>query len=307
MKNYNVARLVSELGLLSLETTPKSLERVIEIPEISRPGLELAGFDEYYEPKRIIILGNKEIAFIKQLNIEDKRERFDFLTNDLTPLIIITRDNDCPSLLKEMAHQKNFPIVQWPYSTSRLLIKIYNMLDAWFAPKTSLHGTMLLMNGKGVFIKGPSGIGKSEIALELIKRGHTLIADDYVEIYQHDNGLVGKSPEIIRNLLEIRGVGIIDITKLFGYGAAMESNQIDYIIQLEKWDDKQSYERIGSMTKIEKILDVEVPKLVLPVTEGRSLSDVIEVAITNLKLKEIGYDSAKEFEKRINSAILGGK
>lgn len=302
-----VQELQECLNLKIISGNAKSLNRKIERAEVSRPGLELAGYHDYFEPRRILILGNKEMAVFKTLDDEAKVKNFKFLMNAQTPLIIISRNIQLgDELVLKIAQDNDFPILSYDKSTSSLLIKIIPILNEWFAPTNSMHGTFLQLYGKGVFIQGESGIGKSEIALELLRKGHSLIADDYVEFKRLENSIIGRCAPLIKNMIEIRGLGILDVTRLFGYNCVLDQHSLDYIIKLEKWDNHSSYERFGNMFQTEKILNHEITKLIIPVTEGRSLADVIEVAIINLSLKSSGYDSALEFEKRMTIAMKEG-
>ena len=291
--------------LVQVTGDEKSLERLIKIPEINRPGLELVGFFEHTDFRRIVIFGEKEISFIAHMSEEDQHTRFCKILNEETPMLIIAKNYDCPPILKEIAIEKNFPIFLTKHRTGRFSTNITAFLSEQLAPETLMHGVFLNIYGKGVIIKGDSGIGKSEIALELIKRGHLLIADDAVELYQIGQQIVGKSPTVLQNLLEIRGIGVIDVVKMFGVGAIMEKDNVDMIVQLERWIPSKEYTRIGieDQQVVEKVLGVDIDKLVVPVTGGRNMSVVIEAAVMNKRLKELGYDSSKEFVNRILANI----
>ncbi|MDF9866646.1 HPr kinase/phosphorylase [Bacilli bacterium PM5-3] len=303
MTKYYVSDLIKALNISDpLEFEVKS-DRLIEIPEVNRVGLELTGFRQFIEPKRILILGNKEFAYIAQMSDDDLYDCFDFLMCDQTPCLIASRNNVLPSVIVEIARKKDIPILRWHGSTSRLLLQLFAILDEWFAPVELVSGTLMQINGKGILIKGPSGIGKSEIALELMKKGHNLVSDDSVEVHLFDNRLVGKAPKLIRNMIEIRGVGILDVTQLFGHSIISEQAQIDYVIELSKWDKKLTYERVGDNRLLENILGIELEKLVLPVSEGRSMADVIEVSVTNFKLQEKGINVSADFAKKIEDEL----
>jgi len=305
MTKYYVSDLIKALNLNiddSLEFAFKN-DRAIEIPEVNRVGLELAGYRQFVELKRILVLGTNEFGYIAQMNDDDLYDCFDFLLCEQTPCLIASRNNELPKIIVDIAKQKDIPIIRWSGSTSRLLLQVYAILDEWFAPKELVSGTLMQINGKGVLIKGPSGIGKSEIALELMKKGYNLVSDDSVEVYLYDNRLVGKAPKLIRNMIEIRGVGILDVTQLFGHGIVSEQAQIDYVIELSKWDKKLTYERVGDNRLIENILGIDLEKLVLPVSEGRSMAAVIEVSVTNFKLQENGINVSLDFAKRIETEL----
>lgn len=277
-----------------------ALEREITIADTNRPGLELAGFFDYSQKKRIIVFGDKEIEYIKVMNEDQQRKSFDFLTSLETPMLIISKRHECPDILQRIARLKNFPILRSVQPTSRLITNIVSYLDERLAPMDCFHGVLLSMNGKGVMIRGESGIGKSEVALELVRRGHQLVADDRVDCYQVHNSIVGRAPKLLEGMLEIRGVGIIDVARMYGANTTLPRANVDVVVELTPWDSNANYDRVGiENTKYEIILDVEVPKIILPVREGRSMGIVIESAVANIVLKEQGFDSAKEFEKRV--------
>lgn len=277
-----------------------SLERNITIADTNRPGLELAGFFQKSQLKRLIILGDKEISYIKTMSEEKQRESFGFLTSEITPAIIITKSHACPEILKEVAEPKNFPVFSSSSPTYRLIIDIVTFLDEHLSENTNLHGGLLNIYGKGVLIRGDSGLGKSEIALELIKRGHILIADDRVDCYRIHNSIIGKAPELLRDMLELRGVGVINVARMFGVSSVAEKTKIDFQVTLEQWDRNREYDRVGiEERKYEDILGIKIPKIVVPIREGRSMAVVIETAVTNFMLSEMGLNSAKEFEQRV--------
>lgn len=279
----------------------ESLKRSIYLSEINRPGFELAGFFKHSDFRRVVVLGNKETAFIEEMTDERQKEIFPCILDDETPCIIIAKDNPCPPILKEIAEAKNFPVFITEIATGRVSIELSSVLDEALAPETLIHGVFLNIYGKGVIIKGASGIGKSEIALELIKRGHLLVADDAVELYHLGQSIVGKAPEVLSNLLEIRGIGVIDVSKMFGISSILEKDKVDLIIQLDRWVPSREYTRIGveENDATEEILDVQIPKMVVPVTSGRSMSVIIESAVMNMRLRDAGIDSSKEFVERI--------
>lgn len=277
-----------------------SLNREIKVADINRPGLELTGFYGYSKKKRIMALGDKEIEYIKTLDEEAQTQSFDYLTGEDVPVIVITKNHECPALLKKIAEEKNFPILRTFQKTSRFIVKVTTFLDEKLAPSQYYHGVLLSIFGKGVLIRGESGIGKSEIALELILRGHQLVADDRVDCYQVHNEIVGRAPDVLEGLLEIRGVGVIDVARMYGANATMNKTKVDLVIQLQAWDKLKDYDRIGIQDPVyETIMDVPIFKLTLPVREGRSLGMVIEGAVRNMLLREKGYNSAEEFEQRV--------
>ncbi len=286
----------------------ESLKRVIELTDTNRPGLELAGFFDYSQAKRLVILGDKEIAYIASMSEEAQKRSFDFLTRSETPAIVITRGHECPHILRECAVEKNFPVFRCEEKTNHTIVNIISWLDEKLARSVSVHGELLMIYGIGVLICGESGMGKSEIALELIRRGHQLIADDRVDCSRIHNRIVGKSPQLLEGMLELRGVGVINISRMYGVGAVGRKANIDIQINLEPFDPRANYDRVGIEEKqCVNILDVAIPKITIPVREGRSMGVIIESAVTNYLLAKNGLDSAKEFEKRVLEFIEKNK
>lgn len=300
-KPATVKRIVNHFGFEQITGDSESLKRSIITAEISRPGFELAGYFKHSDMNRTVIFGEKESVYIEQLSPEIQRERFDALTSDITPCIIICKGFGCPEELKKIAQEKNFPVLLTTIPTGRVSIALQGYLDEYLAEETLMHGVFMSIYGKGVIIKGDSGIGKSEIALELIKHGHLLVADDAVELYHVGPSIIGKSPYVLQNLLEIRGIGVIDVMKMYGVTACLDRATVDYIIQLDRWMPSKEYTRIGTedVEMTEEILGVKIPLSIIPVTGGRSMAAVIEAAVMNIRLKELGHDSSKEFINRI--------
>lgn len=300
-KSIKLKDLLKEPTFIRVSGNEESLEREVFVPELNRPGFELAGFFKHTDFRRIILLGEKEIAFISEMSKESQLACFSKLANDETPCIIIAKGYESPEILKSIAMKRNFPIFETKAATGRVSIDLTGTLDEALAAETLIHGVFLNIYGKGVVIRGDSGIGKSEIALELIKRGHLLIADDAIELYHVAQGIVGKAPEVLKNLLEIRGIGVIDVSKMFGVASILPRDHVEMIIQLERWLPSREYTRIGieEDDTTEEILDVAIPKIVVPVTGGRSMSAIIEAAVMNMQLKDSGFDSSKEFVNRI--------
>lgn len=286
-----------------------SLQRKIEIADVNRPGLELSGYFDYSQPRRVLILGDKEINYINTvMTPEQQQASFDFLTNEATPMILISRDHECPMLLKEIAEKKNFPIFTSYAPTSSVSVELISYLEEHIAPNESLHGVLMNVYGIGILIKGESGMGKSEIALELIKRGHILVADDRVDIHRAHNAIIGEAPEILKDMLEIRGVGIINVASMFGVAAVMPRCHVDLVIELEQWDMNREYARVGNEEKqTETYFGLAVSKITLPVREGRSMAAIIESAVTNFILLSRGVNSSKEFENKVYNFIKNRK
>lgn len=306
--SVSVKALVEAFDFEQITGDEESLNRQIVMADTNRPGLELAGFFENSQVKRLVVLGDKEIAYISTMSVQKQRRAFDFITNEITPAIIITKGHKCPDVLKRCAKRKNFPVLSSESATTRLIVDLVAFLDEKLASSQCLHGGLLSIYGKGVLIRGESGMGKSEIALELIKRGHLLVADDRVDCYRIHNKIVGKAPELLSGMLEIRGIGIINVARMFGVSSVLPKTQVDFQVNLEMWKPDQDYDRVGiEEKKHENILGVDIPKIVVPVREGRSMSVIIESAVTNYMLSEMGMDSAKEFEQRVLDYIEKNK
>jgi HPr kinase/phosphorylase len=292
---------------LELICGEEGINRPITMSDISRPGIEMAGYFDYYPAERIQLLGKTELSFFERLPLLDRQTRMDQLCTDITPAIVVTRSMEVPIELIEASERESVPILRTSLKTTRFSSRLTNFLESKFAPTTAVHGVLVDIYGMGVLITGKSGVGKSETALELVKRGHRLVADDCVEIRQEDQDtLVGHSPELIEHLLEIRGVGIINVMTLFGAGAVRSLKRISFVIHLELWDQNKQYDRLGLDEEKMKIIDTEVTKLTVPVRPGRNLAVIIEVAAMNHRLKRMGVNAAEEFSNRLSFVIEEG-
>ncbi|MFD2444685.1 HPr(Ser) kinase/phosphatase [Bacillus sp. CGMCC 1.16607] len=292
---------------LELISGEEGINRPILTSDISRPGIEMAGYFEYYPAERIQLLGKTELSFIKQLSEFERNSRMKRLCTDITPGIIITRELDVPEELIEACEHEAVPLIRTKQKTTHFSSKLTNFLESKLAPTTAVHGVLVDIYGVGVLITGKSGVGKSETALELVKRGHRLVADDCVEIRQEEEGmLVGNSPELIEHLLEIRGLGIINVMTLFGAGAVRSYKRITLVINLEIWDKTKQYDRLGLDEEKMKIIDSHITKLTVPVRPGRNLAVIIEVAAMNYRLKKMGMDAAQQFNARLHGVIEEG-
>jgi len=292
---------------LELISGEEGINRPITTSDISRPGIEMAGYFEYYPAERIQLLGMTELSFYAGLTERDKASRMERLCTDITPAIIVTRGLEVPKELIEASERESVPVLRATMKTTRFSSRLTNFLESKLAPTTAVHGVLVDIYGIGVLITGKSGVGKSETALELVKRGHRLVADDCVEIRQEDQDtLVGTSPELIEHLLEIRGLGIINVMTLFGAGAVRSNKRITLVINLEIWDSKKQYDRLGLDEEKMKIIDTEITKLTLPVRPGRNLAVIIEVAAMNWRLKRMGVNAAQQFTERLSDVIEEG-
>ncbi len=289
---------------LTLVAGASGIHREILSNDISRPGFEMTGFFEYYPKERIQIIGKTEMNYFKRLSPEEQRDRARRLCTDVTPGIIVTNWLDIPDVLIEAANEAGVPLMKSPRTTNRVIVRITNFLGSKYAPTTAVHGVLVDIYGVGVLIMGKSGVGKSETALELVKRGHRLVADDSVEIRQEDyDTLIGNAPPLIEHLLEIRGLGILNVMTLFGAVAVIRDKRISYVIQLEAWDENKQYERLGIEEETMTIMDVTLPKATIPVKPGRNLAVIIEVAAMNFRLKRMGVNAAEHFSEQLTTMI----
>jgi HPr kinase/phosphorylase len=253
----------------------------------------------------VVIIGNKEIEYISHLGEQEQRERFDSITDGLTPMIIITKNNEIPPILKEVAIERNFPIFRTGSDTYRMMVDLITFLDEKLAPEETLSGDLIVVYGKGVLITGESGMGKSEIAMELVRDGQVFVADDRVDVQKIHNSLYGHAPELLRGMLEIRGIGIIDVERMFGANRLAKRHHIDLVINLVRYDASEEYERIGDeMTSFTRIMGVSIPAMSLPVSPGRSMCALIETAVSNFILKQEGYNSTEEFKERLHAELM---
>jgi len=289
---------------LTLVAGADGIHREILSNDISRPAFEMTGFFEYYPKERIQIIGKTEMNYFLRLSEEEQADRAKRLCTDVTPGIVISNWLDIPEVLLEAANEAGVPILKSPRTTNRVIVRITNFLGSKYAPTTAVHGVLVDIYGVGVLIMGKSGVGKSETALELVKRGHRLVADDSVEIRQEDyDTLIGNAPPLIEHLLEIRGLGILNVMTLFGAGAVIRNKRISYVIQLELWDDNKQYERLGIEEDTMTFMDVTIPKATIPVRPGRNLAVIIEVAAMNLRLKRMGVNAAEDFSEQLTTMI----
>ncbi|MCQ6275705.1 HPr kinase/phosphorylase [Bacillus sp. V3B] len=292
---------------LELISGEEGINRPISTSDISRPGIELAGYFDYYPEDRIQVMGMTELTFAEKLTESERKYRMEKLCTDVTPGIIITRGMEVPEELIEVSERESVPLMRVKQNTTKFSGLLTNFLESKLAPTTAIHGVLVDVYGVGVMITGQSGVGKSETALELVKRGHRLVADDCIEIRQEDEGtLVGTSPDLIEHLLEIRGLGIIDVMTLFGAGAVLSHKKISLNINLEIWDETKQYDRLGLDEDKVKIIDTDITKITIPVRPGRNLAVILEVAAMNFRLKRMGVNAAEQFTHRLTDVISEG-
>ena len=275
-------------------------ERRICVADCTRPGLQLAGYYDHFGPDRIQVIGNMEHAYLDNLSSEERKGSIDALFEKEIPAILITRNHEVHKELVESARFYSTPVLRTDAATSDIITEVVAYLKSELAPRISMHGVLVEVNGEGILILGESGVGKSETALEIVKRGHRLIADDQVEIRKiSDNTLVGSAPDVIRHLIEIRGIGILDVKELYGVSSVKSSENIDFVINLEKWDDNKTYDRLGLSDETTEILGLKVPSITIPVAPGRNLAIIVEVAAINFRVKKMGYNAAKDLVSRV--------
>ena len=280
------------------------LEKEIKTSDISRPGLEMTGYFDFYTPERIQLIGMKEWSYLMKMSSHNRHQVLLKMFQPETPVVIIARNLEIPKEMIDAADETQVAILRSKASTSRLSGEISSYLDSRLAERTSVHGVLMDIYGMGVLIQGDSGIGKSETGLELVKRGHRLVADDRVDIYAKDEvTLWGEPAEILRHLLEIRGVGIIDVMSLYGASAVKDSSQVQIAVYLENYDTQKTFDRLGNDTEELEVAGVRIPRIRIPVKTGRNISVVIEAAAMNYRAKQMGYDATKIFEERLTDLI----
>lgn len=299
-----LSQIAEALNLTEVYVAENYKETNISTVEINRPGLELTGYLEFFDNKRIQVLGNTEFSYLGRYGPEAQKMVIDSIFSFGPPAVIICRDIEPSNAILESAKLHKVSIFSTPQSTSDLTASLVQYLNKELAPRITRHGVLVEVYGEGCLLTGDSGVGKSETAIELIKRGHRLVADDAVEIRRTaQTTLYGQSPENIRHFIELRGIGIINARKLFGMGAIKLQEKIDMVINLEQWDSSKVYDRMGLDNEYMKILGVEVPTLTIPVKPGRNLAVIIEVAAMNNRQKKIGYNAARELLKNLGMAV----
>ena len=276
---------------------------VVTISDVNRPALQLVGFYDYFDDKRLQILGRGEMQFLERMTEAERTRVFNKLLSYPFPAMIVARDMEAPSELVQMANKHDRTLLRSAESTVDVTSKLIDYLNRAMAPQIARHGVLMNIYGQGVLILGDSGIGKSETAIELLKRGHRLVADDAVEIRRISNSLFGTAPEIIRHYIEIRGVGVIDVQQLFGMGAVQFDTEIDLVIQLEQWVDGKFYDRLGLGEEKYKMLGVELPIVTIPVRPGRNLAGIVEIATMKNRQMKYGYNAARDFVTQFDSKM----
>lgn len=296
--------IISEFSLEELHLPHSAKDIKISSPEVSRPGLALSGFVDVFEPFRIQIIGRAETRYLSGLSKTQRTIRLTAFFKLKPVAVVITSNLPVEDEMLELAKSEGIPLLRTEERTSPFLAALIASLNTSLAPRLTRHGVLVEVYGEGMLILGDSGIGKSETAIELVKRGHRLIADDAVEIKRVSNKtLVGTAPDLIRYYIELRGIGIVDVRRLFGMGAVKATERIDLVIKLENWVPEKAYDRFGLDEETETILGIKVPAITIPVHHGRNLAVVLEIAAMNNRQKKMGYNTAEEFNRRLMEQI----
>ena len=305
-ESYSV-KLSTIIKEFNLEThyLPDLPEKIlISCARVNRPGLQIAGFYDYYEPARLQIIGKAEKKYLDTLDEAVRYEKLEAFLSSRPVGLIYSSSLEINSTTLALAEKYQVPILRTSKSTSDFLAAIISFLNVELGPRITRHGVLVEVYGEGILLLGDSGVGKSETAIELLKRGHRLIADDAVEIKRVSaTTLIGSAPEIIRHYVELRGIGIVDVRRLFGMGSVKQTEKIDLVVNLEPWQDGKMYDRLGLDEETTDILGIKVPSIVIPVCPGRNLSIVIEVAAMNNRQKRMGYNTAAEFNQRLMKSM----
>ncbi len=301
-EGYSVplSRIIAERSLetVYLPDLPESIS--VTNAGVNRPGLQFAGFYDHYEPSRLQIIGKVEHLYLSQLPSEERSAQLDRFFASSPVGVIITSDLEATEEMRTLAEKHRVPLLRTPLMTSPYMASLIAFLNTELAPRITRHGVLVDVYGEGLLILGESGIGKSETAIELVKRGHRLIADDAVEIKRVSaKTLVGSAPDLIKYYIELRGIGVVDVRRIFGMGAVKATEKIDMVINLEPWDSEKIYDRFGLDEEFMDILGIKIPSLTIPVKPGRNLAIILEIAAMNNRQKKMGYNTAEEFNKRL--------
>ena len=298
--SVSLGSVIDEFQLEEINKPEGSRDRPVNRSEVNRPGLALAGFFGYFEPGRIQIIGLSENDYISKLDDAKMREIFDRFFSTDPVAVVFSTSLPVSGTIIESADRFGVPLLRTSSKTSEFMAALIGSLSVSLAPRITRHGVLVEVYGEGILILGDSGVGKSETAIELVKRGHRLIADDAVEIKKVSaKSLVGSAPELIRHYVELRGIGIVDVKRIFGMGAVKDTEKIDLVVTLEPWVQGKMYDRLGLEPQTTEILGIELPSLIIPVRPGRNLAVVLEIAAMNNRQKRMGYNTAEEFNKRL--------
>ena len=300
--SVRLAELVQQMHL-AVEFRATDFEQIrLIVEDVARPGIQLVGFYDHFEPLRIQVMGNVEMSYLSGLEPDQRRVVLEQLFSHRFPALLIARNLQPHPECLEMAKKYNVSLLRCKEATTSIIADIITYLRNALAPRITRHGVLMEVYGEGILLTGESGMGKSETAVELLKRGHRLIADDAVEIRKiSGNTLVGSAPAVVRNFVELRGIGIINVARLFGMGAVKTENQIDLVVDIVKWNSHDHYDRLGMDVQYTEILGVKIPTNTIPITPGRNLAIILEVAAMNNRQRKTGYNAALDFTEQFNS------
>lgn len=299
-----VKELIKEMPYIDFVSGEEFGDRLIKVSDLSRPAIELTGYFDFYPEDRIQLFGTTEISFIERLTSEVRMDIFEKMCTPETPAFLISRGQEIPEELIKVATDAGIPILLSNRSTTRLSANVMNFLEERLADRMDQHGVFMDIYGMGVLIIGDSGIGKSETGLELVQRGHRLIADDRVQLYMVDESrIIGEAPYILRNMIEIRGLGVIDVMNMFGVGSVRGSQELELVVNLKHWEKGDVFDRIGNDVENKRFFHVDIPMINIPVKVGRNLATIVEIAAMNKRAKEMGYDATQIFEDRLTELI----
>ena len=305
-KGLKVTDFVSFFGLEVLNRGSDYETALLTITDVNRPGLQFHDFYDYFDPRRLQVIGKAEVTYLKSLTEEQRRKCFDDLFLYDIPALVISRGLDCFPECLESAEEHEKTLLRTEETTVDFTSHAIEYLNRALAPCVTRHGVLLDIYGEGVMITGDSGVGKSETAIELIMRGHRLVADDAVELRRISNQLIGTAPEVIRHYIELRGIGVIDVRQLFGMRAIKVESQLDLVVNFEQWDQTKFYDRLGIEDHFTEILDIQVPIVTIPVRPGRNLASIVEVAAMNNRHRKFGYNAAQELARRVDMRADAG-
>lgn len=304
MFSVKLKQIIKEMKLAKVYYEPEMDEMEVTSADVNRPGLQIIGFFHYFDPSRLEIIGKVEMTYLEKMTPEQRFKSLDVLFSKKFPAAILTRSMDPFPEMLAAAEKYGVSILQTEEVTSRFMSELIRNLNVWLAPRITRHGVLVEVYGEGLLLLGESGVGKSETAIELLKRGHRLVADDAVEIKKVSNAsLVGSSPDIIRHFIELRGIGIVNVRNIFGMGAVKDTEKIDLIVHLEQWKNGVEYDRLGLDETYTEMLGIKVPSIVIPVRQGRNLAVIMEVAAMNNRQKRMGFNAAQELNQRLAGSM----
>jgi HPr kinase/phosphorylase len=300
-RTVSLSTIIDEFELEVIHGGKNYLKTQIRADDINRPALQLTGFFDYYDTTRLQVVAKVEMTYLSKLSDEERRKSFDGLFSRPIPALIITRNMEVFPECLEIAKQYDRTLLRTKNPASTFIPELLNSLRSHLATRITRHGVLVEVYGEGVLIMGESGVGKSETAIELVKRGHRLVADDAVEIRNVGSRIIGSAPKLIRHYIELRGIGVVDVRQLFGMSAIRDEQDVDMVVNLEQWNDETFYDRLGTNDEYTTILDKKIPVITVPVKTGRNLAIIVEVAAMNNRHKKMGYNAAQEFASQLDA------